>query len=72
MRAWPGRVLLALVAVAAPLEAREWQVDAAASSAGFDVPVLRYFTAHGRFPDLSGTLSWDPATRELRVRARST
>ena len=70
MRAWPGPVLLALVAVAAPIEAREWRLDAGASRAGFDVPVLRFFTSHGRFQDLSGTLTWDPGTRELRVHAR--
>jgi polyisoprenoid-binding protein YceI len=64
-----GAVLLALAA-AAPAGAREWQVDAASSKAAFEVPVLRYFTSRGRFPELSGTLSWDPESRELRVSAR--
>ena len=64
-----GLLLLALSA-AAPAGAREWQVDAQASKATFDVPVLRFFSAHGRFPDLTGTLSWDPATRQLKVSAR--
>ena len=70
MRIRPGPVLLALVAVSAPLGAREWQLDAGASRAGFDVPVLRFFTSHGRFRDPSGTISWDPASRELKVHAR--
>jgi len=63
-------LLLALIAAGAPLEAREWRVDGATSSAGFELPVLRFFSAHGRFRDLSGTLSWDPASHELKVSAR--
>jgi polyisoprenoid-binding protein YceI len=73
MRTRPGRLLLApmlAALLAGPLEAHEWVLDTKASSAAFEVPVLRYFSAHGRFQDLSGTMSWDPASRELRVTAR--
>jgi|KBSSwiStaDraftv2_1062776.scaffolds.fasta_scaffold520850_2 polyisoprenoid-binding protein YceI len=73
MRTRPGRLPLApllAVLLAGPIHAHEWVLDTKASSAAFEVPVLRWFSAHGRFADLSGTLSWDPASRELRVAAR--
>ena len=69
MRARLGAVLLGVCA-AAPAGAREWEVDPASSKAAFEVPVLRYFTSRGSFPDLAGTLSWNPESRELKVSAR--
>ena len=69
MRARLGLVLLATCA-AAPAEAREWRLDPQASSATFEVPVLRFFHTHGSFRELSGTLSWDPGSRTLHVSAR--
>ena len=64
MRARLATALLALC-VAAPAAGREFRLDANASTASFDVGVLRFFRAHGTFRDLSGTLNWNPETREL-------